>query len=50
MEPLFHFALALRNAGAHQLAGVIVAAIAVAIVGPVKLSLNIGDRSNRRRR
>jgi hypothetical protein len=43
MEPLFHFALALLNAGAFWLAAVIVVAIALAIVGPVRLSL-----SNRR--
>ncbi len=50
MEPLFNFALALLSAGAPWLAAVLVVAIALAIVGPVKLSLNIGDRSNRRRR
>ena len=50
MEPLFHFALALLNAGAPWLAAVIVVAIALAIVGPVKLSLSIGDRSGRRGR
>ena len=50
MEPLFHFALALLNAGAFWLAAVIVAAIALAIVGPVRLSLSVGDRSGRRRR
>jgi hypothetical protein len=50
MEPLFHFALALLNAGAPWLAGVIVVAIALAIVGPVKLNLTIGDRGGRRRR
>jgi hypothetical protein len=51
MEPLFHFALSLLSAGAPWLAAVaavIVAAVAVAIVGPVKLSLSIGDRSRRR--
>ena len=42
MEPLFHFALALLSAGAPWLAGVIVVAVALAIVGPVKLSLSIG--------
>jgi hypothetical protein len=42
MEPLFHFALALLSSGAPWLAGVIVVAIALAIVGPVKLSLSIG--------
>lgn len=50
MEPLFHFVLALLSAGAPWLTAVIVAAIALAIVGPVKLSLSIGDRSRRRRR
>lgn len=50
MEPLFHFALALLSAGAPWLAAVIVVAIALAIVGPVKLSLSIGDRSGRRGR
>ena len=50
MEPLFHFALALLNAGAPWLAAVIVVAIALVIVGPVKLSLSIGNRSNKRRR
>ena len=50
MEPLFHFALALLSAGAPWLAGVIVVAVGLAIVGPVKLSLSIGDRSGRRRR
>jgi hypothetical protein len=47
MEPLFHFALALLNAGAPWLAGVIVVAIALAVVGPVRLSLSIGDRASR---
>lgn len=50
MEMLFQFALALLSAGAPWLAAVIVAAIAMAIVGPIKLSLSIGDRSNKRRR
>ena len=50
MEPLFQFALALLSAGDPWLAAVIVAAIALALVGPVKLSLSIGDRSNKRRR
>jgi hypothetical protein len=48
MEPPFHFALALLNAGAPWLAAVIVAAVALAIVGPIKLSLSIGDRSRSR--
>jgi hypothetical protein len=48
MESLFHFALALLSAGAPWLAAVIVVAIALAIVGPVKLSLSNGDRSSRR--
>ena len=47
MEPLFHFALALLNAGASWLAAVIVVAIALAVVGPVRLSLSIGDRASR---
>lgn len=42
MKPLFHFALTLLSAGAPWLAGVIVVAVALAIVGPVKLSLSIG--------
>jgi hypothetical protein len=50
MEPLFHFALALLSAGAPWLAAVIVVAIALTIVGPVRLSLSIGDRSGRRGR
>jgi hypothetical protein len=50
MKPLFHFALALLSAGAPWLAAVIVVAIALVIVGPVKLSLSIGDRSGRRGR
>ena len=50
MEPLFHFALALLSAGAPWLAGVIVIAVALAIVGPVRLNLSIGDRSGRRGR
>jgi hypothetical protein len=50
VEPLFHFVLALLSAGAPWLAGVIVVAIALAIVGPVKLSLSIGDRSGGRGR
>jgi hypothetical protein len=49
MEPLFHFALALLSGGAPWLAGIIVAAIALAIVGPIKLNLTIGDRSGRRK-
>ena len=44
MEPLFPFALALLNAGAPWLAAVIVVAIALAVVGPVRLSRSIGDR------
>jgi hypothetical protein len=47
MEPLFRFALALFDAGAPWLAGVIVVAIALAVVGPVRLSLSIGDRASR---
>ena len=47
MEPLFRFALALLNAGAPWLAAVIVGAIALAVVGPVRLSLSIGDRAGR---
>ena len=50
MEPLFHFALALLSAGAPWLAAIIVVAIAVAIIGPVKLNLTIGNRGGRRRR
>ncbi len=50
MESLFHFTLDLLSAGAFWLAAVIVVAIALAIVGPVKLSLSIGDRPGRRRR
>ena len=46
MEPLFHFVLALLNAGAFWLAAVIVVAIALAVVGPVRLSLSIGDRAS----
>lgn len=45
MEPLFHFALALLNAGAPWQAGVIVVAIALAVVKPVRLSLS--DRASR---
>jgi hypothetical protein len=44
MEPLFDFALDLLSAGAPWLAGVIVAAIALAVVGPIKLTVSIGDR------
>lgn len=47
MEPLFRFVLALLNAGAFWLAAVIVVAIALAVVGPVRLSLSIGDRASR---
>jgi len=50
MEPLFHFALALLSAGAPWLAAIIVVAIALAIIGPVKLNLTIGDYSGRRKR
>jgi hypothetical protein len=50
MEQLFHFALALLSAGAPRLAAVVVVAIVLAIVGPIKLTLSIGDRSGRRRR
>jgi hypothetical protein len=50
MESLFHFALSLLSAGAPWLAAVIVVAIALAIVGPVRLSLSVGDRSGRRER
>jgi hypothetical protein len=50
MEPLFHFALALLSAGAPWLAAIIVVAIALAIIGPVKLNLTIGDHSGRRKR
>jgi len=48
LEPLFHLALALLNAGAFWLAAVIVAAIALAILGPVRLSPSIGGSSGRR--
>jgi hypothetical protein len=48
MEPLFHFALALLSAGATWLAAILVVAVALAIVGPVKLNLSIGERSDRR--
>jgi hypothetical protein len=48
MEPLFHFSLALLSAGAPWLAAIIVVAITLAIIGPVKLNLSIGDRSGRR--
>jgi hypothetical protein len=47
MEALFYFALALLNVGAPSLAVLMVAAIALALVGPVKLNLSIGDRSAR---
>jgi hypothetical protein len=50
MEPLFHFALALLSAGAFWLAAIIVVALALAIIGPVKLNLTIGDHTGRRRR
>ena len=50
MEPLFHFALALLSAGAPWLATIIVVAMALAIIGPVKLNLSIGYRSGRRGR
>jgi hypothetical protein len=50
MEPLFHFVLSLLSAGAPWLAAVIVVAIALAVVGPVRLSVSIGDRSGRRGR
>jgi hypothetical protein len=50
MESLFHFALALLFAGAPWLAAIIVVAVALAIIGPVKLNLAIGDHSGRRRR
>ena len=49
METLFHFALALLNVGAPSLAALMVTAIALALVGPVKLSLSIGGRSARQR-
>jgi hypothetical protein len=45
MEPLFHFALALLSAGAPWLAAIIVVAIAVDRVVPIRLNLSIGDRS-----
>jgi hypothetical protein len=48
MEPLFHFALALIAAGFPWLAGVLVIAIGLRIVGPIHLS--IGNRGDRRRR
>jgi len=49
MEPHFHFALALQSSGAAWLAAVIVVAIALAIVGPVKLKISIGNSSGKRR-
>jgi hypothetical protein len=48
IEPLFHFALALLAAGAPRLEGVIVAAVALAIVGSMRLNLSIGDPSGKR--
>ena len=48
MEPLFHFVLALIAAGFPWLAGVVVIAIGLGIVGPIHLS--IGDRSGQRKR
>jgi hypothetical protein len=48
MEPLFHFALSLIAAGFPWLAGVLVIAIGLRIVGPIHLS--IGDRSDKRGR
>lgn len=48
MKALFDFTLALIVAGAPYLAGVIVIAIALAIVGPIRLNLSIGDRSGKR--
>jgi len=50
MKALFDFALALLAAGAPYLAAVIVFAIAVAIIGPIRLNLSIGDRSGKRGR
>ena len=44
MEPLFYLVLNLLSAGAPWLAAVIVAAIAVARVGPIHLNLSIGER------
>jgi hypothetical protein len=48
MEPLFHFVLVLIAAGFPWLAGVLVIAIGLRIVGPIRLS--IGDRSGRQKR
>ena len=50
MEPLFYLVLNLLSAGAPWLAAVIVVAIALANVGPVKLNLSIGHCSCRRGR
>jgi hypothetical protein len=50
MEPLFHFALSLLSAGAPWLAGIIVVAVGLGVVSPVRLSLSIGDRSGRQGR
>lgn len=48
MEPLFHFVLALITAGFPWLAGVLVIAIGLRIVGPIHVS--IGNRSDRQKR
>jgi hypothetical protein len=50
MEPLFHFALSLLSAGAPCLAGIIVVAVGLGIVSPVRVSISIGDRSGRQGR
>ena len=50
MKALFDFTLALLTAGAHYLAAAIVVAIALAIIGPIRLSLSIGDRSRKKSR
>jgi hypothetical protein len=50
MKALFAFALALLAAGYPYLTAILVVAIAIKIVGPIRLNVNIGDRPGDRGR
>lgn len=50
MEPLIHLAIALHSAGVDWMAAIIVVAVSVALVGPIRLNLSIGDRPTKRER
>ena len=50
METIFRFTLDLLSARAPGLAFIVLAAFALFLVSPLRLTLTIGDRSSRRQR